>query len=618
MLFFFNLVLETGLIPSDWSIGMIKPLYKGRGSPESPDNYRGITLLSCVGKLFTAVLNERIVNFIEANKLLGEEQAGFRSSYSTQDHIFTLHCILQWYLRVKKKRLYCAFVDYKKAFDLVDRSSLWSKLLNNNISGKILSVIVNLYNSAKSCVFHNGQKSSFFRSNVGVRQGENLSPILFALYLNDFNDFLQKNYKGLDSLCSDIRNSLGQNGMDDYIALFSLLYADDTIVLGESPHELQLALNSLFDYCRMWHLTVNTSKTKILIFSRGKIKNVPKFMFGGEELSICFDYTYLGIIFNYNNVFKKAIDKQVCQASRASYAMKMKLESLCLPLDLQLQLFDQLVLPILLYGCEVWGFEKLTQIESFYLKFCKSLLGVHRKTPNCMVYGELGRYKLEYIVMSRMLMFWYRIVNGKQGKLASIMYSFYYSLFESGTYILPWLGKIKSILDSLGFSYIWDSQAQNMGFSLFKEIVSQRLADTRQQVWHDDVNVNSQCIVYRIYKQKLVFEDYLVHLNPCDRKFFCRFRCLNNKLPIVTGRYANIPREDRICECCSLNQIGDEFHYLFQCPIFENDRKQAMKNFFWSRPNVQKMDLLFNHSKQTVISKLAKYCKVIVDYFDKH
>ena len=110
----FNLVLDTGVIPSDWSIGMIKPLYKGKGSPESPDNYRGITLLSCVGKLFTAVLNERVVTFIESNNMLGEEHAGFRAGYSTLDHIFTLHSILEWYLRVRSKRVYCAFVDYKK------------------------------------------------------------------------------------------------------------------------------------------------------------------------------------------------------------------------------------------------------------------------------------------------------------------------------------------------------------------------------------------------------------------------------------------------------------------------------------------------------------------------
>ena len=111
----FNFILDSGFVPSDWSIGMIKPLFKGKGSPESPDNYRGITLLSCVGKLFTAILNDRIVSFLEANNLLGEEQAGFRAGYSCMDHAFSLYSILDWYLSYKKKRVYCAFIDYKKS-----------------------------------------------------------------------------------------------------------------------------------------------------------------------------------------------------------------------------------------------------------------------------------------------------------------------------------------------------------------------------------------------------------------------------------------------------------------------------------------------------------------------
>ena len=64
--------------------------------------------------------------------------------------------------------------------------------------------------------------------------------------------------------------------------LFTLLYADDTIVLAENAEELQLALNALFDYCQTWHLTVNTTKTKIVIFSRGKVRRHPTFLFGGN------------------------------------------------------------------------------------------------------------------------------------------------------------------------------------------------------------------------------------------------------------------------------------------------------------------------------------------------
>ena len=82
--------------------------------------------MSCVGKLFTVCLNRRIGNFVVEYRLLGEEQAGFRVGYSTVDHIFTLHAIIEQY-KARKKQLYCAFVDYRKAFDSVRRAILWSK-----------------------------------------------------------------------------------------------------------------------------------------------------------------------------------------------------------------------------------------------------------------------------------------------------------------------------------------------------------------------------------------------------------------------------------------------------------------------------------------------------------
>ena len=125
-----------------------------------------------------SALNTRLKNYLEENDLLGEEQAGFREGYATLDHIFSLHCIIDLAL-AQKKRLYCAFVDYRKAFDMMDRSSLWVKMLSHNIKGNVLKVITNLYDSAKSWVRLHCEISSYFNCNIGVRQGENLSPLLF-------------------------------------------------------------------------------------------------------------------------------------------------------------------------------------------------------------------------------------------------------------------------------------------------------------------------------------------------------------------------------------------------------------------------------------------------------
>ena len=129
----FNLILNTGIVPEAWSKGTILPIYKNKGDVKDPDNYRGITILSCFGKLFTAVLNQRLNNYLESTGILIEEQAGFRKHYSTADHIFSLKMLIDFYL-YKKKRLYCAFIDYRKAFDSVNRVALWRKLLDNNIN----------------------------------------------------------------------------------------------------------------------------------------------------------------------------------------------------------------------------------------------------------------------------------------------------------------------------------------------------------------------------------------------------------------------------------------------------------------------------------------------------
>jgi len=261
----FNVVLQSGIVPNDWCVGIIKPQYKKKGSIDDPDNYRGITLLSCLGKLFTSCINHRLTVFIESQGILGEEQSGFRDGYSTLDHMFVLHSLLELYL-AHGNRIYCAFVDYKKAFDLVDRSSLWSKLISIGVNGNVIRVIYNMYDQAKSCVQYGHCFSGFFSCNIGVRQGENLSPLLFAVYLNDFECHLSYRYKGLDLLSSEVSRMLSDNDVEVFLRLYVLLYADDTVVLAENETDLQLALSALYDYCDMWHLELNTSKTKIVIF----------------------------------------------------------------------------------------------------------------------------------------------------------------------------------------------------------------------------------------------------------------------------------------------------------------------------------------------------------------
>ena len=97
----FNPALDTGIVTTDWCICLICPIYKNKGQRNDPDNSRGITLLSCRGKLFTSCLNHRLCGCIECQQIIGNEQAGYRSGHSTIDHIFALHTLIDLYLNKK-------------------------------------------------------------------------------------------------------------------------------------------------------------------------------------------------------------------------------------------------------------------------------------------------------------------------------------------------------------------------------------------------------------------------------------------------------------------------------------------------------------------------------------
>ena len=142
-----------------------------------------------------------------------------------------------------------------------------------------------------------------------------------------------------------------------FLKLFVLLYADNTIILAENERDLQTALDSVQEYCTKFKLIVNINKTKIIIFSRGKVRRLSTFKYDCDIIEVVSDYVYLGVKMNFNNTFARAMKKQLDQGRRAQFSMFIKARNLDLPIDIQIKLFESIVYPILLYGSEVWGFK---------------------------------------------------------------------------------------------------------------------------------------------------------------------------------------------------------------------------------------------------------------------
>ena len=133
-------IFDSGDFPEEWSLGVIVILFKD-GIKSDLNNYRGITLLSMLGKILVGVLNNRLWEVVKKFEFLKENQAGFRKGCRTTDHLFTLTTIINHYVVKNKKPLFICFVDFKKAFDTVDHKLLWDTLNHYGVEGKFLNII---------------------------------------------------------------------------------------------------------------------------------------------------------------------------------------------------------------------------------------------------------------------------------------------------------------------------------------------------------------------------------------------------------------------------------------------------------------------------------------------
>ena len=172
----FNLIFFSAHFPSAWKNEVIIPIYKN-GDRGHVNNFRGITLLSTLGKLLTKVLNNRLTFWSDTYDIISNSQAGFRKGRGTIDNIFIIQSIVDYSLE-QGKRVYCAFIDFREAFDYLNRDCLWFKLLKSGIRGNMYDIIKHMYEETTASVKHQGILSDIFESETR----ENIQVGLDILY----------------------------------------------------------------------------------------------------------------------------------------------------------------------------------------------------------------------------------------------------------------------------------------------------------------------------------------------------------------------------------------------------------------------------------------------------
>ena len=176
------------------------------------------------------ILSNRLESFAKENKLIDDTQIGFKKGSRKVDHMFILTTLIDKYVEKLKSPLYVCFVDFRKAYDSVWRQALLYKLSRMNINGLCFNIISSMYgNNKMSITVDKSHRSHFFTSNVGVRQGDAISPILFNLYVSDFQSYI-----GLDSDAPRLNTSL----------VNCLMYADDLVLMSQTEIGLQVLLTN--------------------------------------------------------------------------------------------------------------------------------------------------------------------------------------------------------------------------------------------------------------------------------------------------------------------------------------------------------------------------------------
>ena len=564
----FSICFENGIVPSIWNKALLKPIPKGNPKDKrNPKFYRGISLISSIGKLYCAFLNQRLSVFQEISGLTVDEQNGFRASRSCLDHIFSLSSIIRNRL-LSKCSTFCCFIDMAKAFDSVNHDCLLYKLQYNGIRGKIYSAIKSVLLNQNYAVKVNDKNTKWFQGKLGVRQGDPLSPSLFSLYIND--------------LALELENmNLGVEIGDEIVNI--LLYADDLVIFAENEIGLQLMLNKCTEWCHQWRLNINVDKTKVMHFrNKSQLLTDYNFQCMGKNVETCNHYKYLGVIFDEHMKFDACAKTLSDSSSRAFGFVISKFKQFkTLDYDIFTKTFNTCLVPIMDYASGVWGFRNYDSLNVTQNRIMRYFLGVHKFAPTLGVWGDFGWSPAVIRRKVEMVRLWCRLIRMDDVRLTkAIFMNDVYNCKNSN--LKNWTNEVMCIFEETNQMYLYETETVNFCLSNVLKITEERLLDIHKRTWCYNLIDYPKLRTYRLFKSDYCIEKYVRgFLNRSERSHLAQFRLGILPLKVETGRYTSpiTPIEDRLCIFCNLREIENEIHFMLDCTLYNAEREQLFKEF---------------------------------------
>ena len=566
--------------PCIWSENFLISIFK-KDDAADPNNYRGIAVGSAVGKLFNLILLSRLEKRIQTTNPISCNQIGFTKGHRTADHIFVLKTVVDKIVRVERRRLFVAFIDFRKAYDRINRDLLFLKLQKSGIRGTFYRNIKAMYNSISYHVKVRGGTLDPITSLLGLKQGGVLSPLLFNIFIDDMKNIFNESCDPVKMLESPLSH---------------LLYADDLVLMSTSETGLNNCLKRLGDFCETWQMEVNMKKSQVIIFNKsGRKLTGSNFKFQNKPMEVVDKYCYLGIDLYPSGSFRTSITNLMNKARKAMFPLFSTITQFQLSCSNGINLFNSLIKPICLYNAENLAHLTRHQIESLqekrvsllsYMmqaehskvqsKFMKFILGVNRNCSNIATLGEVGEFPLYLNGLSALLSFWNRIANLPVKTLVNqALNSQIRDDLDS-----KWLATVKILLSELNLNEHYTDPTLATG-DKFSKICKFNIKELFLKQWTAHLvgeNVNhpqsSKLRFYKLFKTNFTREPYLAEISNFHlRKRLTKFRCSDHKLEIEVGRHKNIDAKDRVCRIC-MSDVETEEHFLRFCPKYCNLRNR--------------------------------------------
>lgn len=451
-------------------------------------------------------------------------------------------------LMYPKGKLYAFFVDFKAAFDTINRNALLYKLSKLGLSTKMVNIIKAIYRCTKAAVWNGNEVSDLFDVNKGVRQGCLLSPLLFSLYMNDLHDELPG----------------GVSVGDIHVKI--LLYADDIVLLSEDRTSLQAMIDKLAEYCKVWSLTVNLTKSKVMIFRRGpRIAAADNFNYDNTTIDVVNEYQYLGVKLTYNVSFNKHLKAKLSSAKAAiNMVWKDFISNKSIGVSNKKLVYESTCRSVMCYAAQVWGCKHFDDVEKLQRFFIKKMLKLPSHTPNYMLFLETNIVQAYNYSLKLHLDYIRKVFKMPLNRLPRLLAE------ETIIQNVYWARDWREIYDTaevdlnlLAANVNWQQSHKNLLEALQRTQKQEYIRQAESAMNHDEyVNVLRRTAVPNYFNDKLSCDDI-------SRIFKTRGGLLNLNAKVF---HTNT---DSNCTICNLNEPEDTYHFIARCPIFNSIRRSC-------------------------------------------